>query len=585
MAKEIKIAQGQHLADVMNQIPSNVILDKVVTGCGATTLEINAARNSIIIEPNVPVIVGKAAKHKNVFPVYEKVSADAVKQYLQRHIDSFRKIVTTPEGYATKLKPALEELVRGYHSEYFMLFDECEKIIQDVDYRGDIHLPVNDFFKFEGKAMVSATPLMPRDPRFAEQGFEMMRVEPTYDYKQKVKLLVTNNTMDALGELIKARKKEICVFINSTDTIHRVIEGLELQDRCKVFCSDKSVKKLRERGFRQAYQELQELGEINFFTSRFYSAVDIELEYKPTVVLLSDVIHAPFSSIDPATEVIQAIGRFRKGISESWHITNTNPKLKVVSSDSLEARLVAHEEVYNHIRTMQIDTLSHKMAQDQALGGMEYRRFVDENGERHHFMWDNAHDDERIKSYYQTASNLCRAYDSAPLVVEKKKWYTTLSDSDRMRRESTTLTKPKRWEEILKQARKIYEAKGCKATEDEIVAQLGESYREMVHAIYTIGAREVMRLNYNERAIVEAVKHKEHFDEVRMRAAADVYSLLNERDVETVKTINETMTEILKVHAIKPIGRVDRRYIELFFRVADMKRGGERCFVLMEKRL
>ena len=78
-----------------------------------------------------------------------------------------------------------------------MLFDECEKIIQDVDYRGDIHLPVNDFFKFEGKAMVSATPLMPRDPRFAEQGFEMMRVEPTYDYKQRVKLLVTNNTMDS----------------------------------------------------------------------------------------------------------------------------------------------------------------------------------------------------------------------------------------------------------------------------------------------------------------------------------------------------------------------------------------------------
>ena len=107
----------------------------------------------------------------------------------------------------------------------------------------------------------------------------------------------------------------------------------------------------------------------------------------------------------------------------------------------------------------------------------------------------------------------------------------------------------------------------------------------MVHAIYTIGAREVMRLNYNERAIVEAVKHKEHFDEVRMRAAADVYSLLNERDVETVKTINETMTEILKVHGIKPIGRVDRRYIELFFRVVDIKRGGERCFVLMEKRL
>lgn len=466
-----------------------------------------------------------------------------------------------------------------------MLFDECEKIIQDVDYRGDIHLPVNDFFRFESKAMVSATPLMPRDPRFAEQSFELMRVEPTYDYKPRVNLRVTNNTMDALGALIKVRKKDICVFINSTDTIHRVIEGLELQDRCKVFCSDKSVKKLRERGFKQAYHELQELADINFFTSRFYSAVDIELDYKPTVVLLSDVIHAPFSSIDPATEVIQAIGRFRNGTAGAWHITNTNPKLRVVTPKSLEERLIAHEEVYNHIRTMQIDTLSHKNAQDQALGGMEYKRFVDENGERHHFMWDNAFDDERIKSYYQTASNLCRAYDSAPLVVEKKAWHTTLSDSDRMRRESTTLTKPKRWEEILRQARKIYEAKGCKATEDEIVAQLGEAYRDMVHAIYVIGSREIVSLKYNERAISEAVKQKEHFNDVRKKLSNDVYGLMKAGEVEKVSTINSVIEELLAAHQIKPIGRIDRRYIGLFFRIADTKREGERCFVLMEKRL
>ena len=583
MEKTIVIHKGQHLADVMDQIPSNVILNKQITGCGATTLEINAARNSIIIEPNVPVIVGKATKHPNVFPVYEKVSADAVKQYLQRHIDSFRKIVTTPEGYATKLKPALEELVRGYHSEYFMLFDECEKIIQDVDYRGDIHLPVNDFFKFDGKAMVSATPLMPRDPRFAEQGFEMMRVEPTYDYKQRVKLLVTNNTMDALGELIKVRKKEICVFINSTDTIHRVIEGLELQDRSKVFCSDKSVKKLRERGFKQAYQELQELADINFFTSRFYSAVDIELDYKPTVVMLSDVVHAPFSSVDPATEVIQAIGRFRNGTSGAWHITNTNPGLQVITPEALEDKLVAHEEVYQHIYAMPLATITHKTAQEQALNGMEYKRFVTATGERHHFMWDNAHDDERIKSYYLCSKRLYDAYNSAPLVVEKKEWHTTLSDSDRMRRESASLTKPKRWQEILRQARKIYEAKGCKATEDEIVLQLGETCREMIHAIFVIGARMILELKFNERAIADAVKQKEHFEEVRKEAATDVYSLLKERDVETVKTVNEIMAEILKAHGIKPIGRVDRRYIELFFRVADMKRGGERCFVLMEK--
>lgn len=585
MAENIKLAKGQHLADVMDMIPSNVILNKVITGCGATTLEINSARNSIIIEPNVPVIEGKAAKHKNVFSVYEKVSAETVKQYLQRSVDGYRKIVTTPEGYATKLKPALEEIVSNYHSEYFMLFDECEKIIQDVDYRGDIHLPVEDFFKFDGKAMVSATPIIPRAPRFKEQGFELMRIEPTYDYKQRVKLLVTNNTMDALGKLIEKTQNNICIFVNSTDTIYRIIEGLHLQDRCKVFCSDKSVKKLRERGFKQAYQSLQELANINFFTSRFYSAVDIELNYKPTIVILSDVVHAPFSAVDPATEVIQAIGRFRNGTSEAWHISNTNPKLRVITPESLEDKLVAHEEVYQHIHTMPLATITHKTAQEQALNGMEYKRFVTATGERHHFMWDNAHDDERIKSYYLGTQRLYAAYDSAPLVVDKKEWHTILSDTDRMRRESVCLTKPKRWQEILRQARKIYEAKGCKATEDEIVAELGESYRQMVHAIYVLSPSEITELKYNERTIADAVKQKEHFHKVKIKAAADVYSLLDERDVEKVKDINDTMADILKAHDIKPLGRVDRRYIELFFRVADLKRNGERHFILMEKRM
>ena len=61
--KELNIKKVEWLSDVIKEIPTNTILNKTMTGCGATTLEINAARHSIIIEPNVPVIVGKKAKH------------------------------------------------------------------------------------------------------------------------------------------------------------------------------------------------------------------------------------------------------------------------------------------------------------------------------------------------------------------------------------------------------------------------------------------------------------------------------------------------------------------------------------------
>lgn len=39
----IKIDSGQYLSDILSLIPNNVILNKTLTGCGATTLEINAA--------------------------------------------------------------------------------------------------------------------------------------------------------------------------------------------------------------------------------------------------------------------------------------------------------------------------------------------------------------------------------------------------------------------------------------------------------------------------------------------------------------------------------------------------------------
>ena len=47
--------EGQYLEDVMKEIPTDTILSKTLPGLGANTLEIKSKRNSIIIEPNVPV--------------------------------------------------------------------------------------------------------------------------------------------------------------------------------------------------------------------------------------------------------------------------------------------------------------------------------------------------------------------------------------------------------------------------------------------------------------------------------------------------------------------------------------------------
>lgn len=120
--KQILINREQNLSDILpnKEIPTNTILNKTLTGCGATYGEIvHAARNSIIIEPNVPVILGKKAEHPFLFAVYEGITKENVKAYLSGDEDGFRKIITTPEGFDKKVLPAMLETSTPIYEDYF----------------------------------------------------------------------------------------------------------------------------------------------------------------------------------------------------------------------------------------------------------------------------------------------------------------------------------------------------------------------------------------------------------------------------------------------------------------------------------
>jgi len=362
ISKKLGLAKGQHLDEVLpnGRIPTNIILDKTICGCGATHSEIESKRDTIMIVPNVPVIEGKMKKHPNLLGVYEGVTSNDVIAYLQNKAIKHKKIMTTPESF-TKVKTAMKKLKINMRNTYFMLFDECEKLIQDVDYRGDIKLPMNDFFRFKSKAMVSATPILPSDPRFAKQGFKIWKVAPKYDYKKNLRLVLINNTVYYIRTLIMmaARlNKKLCIFMNSTDTIIGIIQLLKLEDRTKVFCGQDSVKKLKkEYGFRQASINLSELAPITFFTSRFYSAVDIDLEEQPIVVVLTDVFQATQSMVDPQTEVVQAVGRFRNGTHAIFHVTNFDAELTWMKPDEFWKYLKGQEQIYKNIKSMEADDM------------------------------------------------------------------------------------------------------------------------------------------------------------------------------------------------------------------------------------
>ena len=238
----------QKLSHVLPEIPTNVNLAKKLPGIGATHMEIhNKRRNSIVIEPNVPVIQGKCRKHnKNEYilcGVYEGKTVDDVVEYLSEEREYY-KIMTTPESLP-KVFSAAEKLKIDLFGDWFCLMDESHLLVKDVDYREDIVFPMTSFFRFRNKALVTATPIDLSDPRFKEQGFELLEVVANYEYRYPITVLHTNNPFIHIRELVKKAEKPICFFINLVDYCYSVIKDLEIEDKSSIFCAPKSQMKIK----------------------------------------------------------------------------------------------------------------------------------------------------------------------------------------------------------------------------------------------------------------------------------------------------------------------------------------------------
>ena len=583
----ITIDAGQRFDAVMPEIPTNSIINKTVTGCGATYAEINAPRHSVIIEPNVPVIEGKMKKHPQILGVFEGVTTEDIIDFLNTNYnDGYLKIMTTPESFP-KVRSAMVQTHTDMHGEWFMLFDECERTIQDAGYRGSITLPMDDFFRCKQKAMVSATPIIPSDPRFEQQGFTMKILRPTYDHKPKMLLIHTNNTVGWVRTLmgqVKGKGHPLCIFLNSTDTALSLIQTFRLQGRSKIFCSEKSVKKLKRLNFPHASDSLGEMAEVNIFTSRFYSAVDIYLDRKPHVIVLSDVIRAPYSIIDPHTEIIQAIGRFRNGIAKAYHIANTSDRLQCLSREELEYRLENEESVYMAVAAMQTSNEIQTECKQQALKGMDYKRFVTREGKRNHFMWDNAWEDEKIKSYYSLPSALQEVYKTAPFRLDVHRLEYPITDEDRLQREKAGLNSKELWQEVIRQLSAL-KAKNCNPEAAFLIDELGDEFNIMTQAFVILGEKRIEELGYNRRNIESALKQMEEnrlLTSAKMQKA--VYARFHTGDIVETAEVNAFMKRLITENGIPFNGQVDKKVIRLFFEIEDCKLRGNRGLRFGNKR-
>lgn len=584
----------QYLTEVLPMIPTNTILYKTLTGLGATYGELKADRNSIIIEPNVPVIVGKCndPKHKedNLFGVYEGVYTEDVIKYLEKSADKRTKILTTPESFQ-KVKDAFELMDMDIYGTCFLLFDECHKIVKDADYRSDITLPFDDFFLFNEKALVSATPISFSDPRFEMQKFQIIRIEPAFEYKLPVSLIHTNNVLEQLKRTLdKLDATDICLFVNSTDMIYSFIKQLDIENESTVFCAKKSVEKLKNKKFKHAFEQWSKsrMKKYNFFTSRFYNALDIELKIKPTVIMISDVYFSEYSMIDPHTDAIQAIGRFRNGVNRVCHIFNTNPNLPVRTEEEIGIYLQVSKEVYDKIKTFYDCATSEEArnAYREALKVLPFNQMLNKDGKENFFAIDNYVDEALLKSSYNAQEKLIASYRSNRLFdLDVESAYFPFGDFERLKKESKYTSLKDKRKEVVRQLELL---KGDDET--EMIRNYKEDLRKADSFIYgayeEIGKEMIESLDYSVKRIKEAMILKQYRE--KTEGTEFIQLIKNSFKVGqkyTKKYIKEELTRIYALTGVTPQKTITGQSIKEFFYVKEINTGGSRKFLLVESKI
>jgi hypothetical protein len=505
----------------LNPIPTNIILNKLLTGWGATYCEIRYNRNSIILLPHKTQIFSKHAFHcenDNTFPVTEKQTVKNLESHIRNSNGRPIKFLSTPEGLFKVIKAILGTGGNPY-TDYFLLIDECHKITKDVNYRVNISTAMNDFFLFKNKSMISATPFRPSDPRF--ETFKMIKVEHEVEIRKDITLFRVNNLGAAFKEyLINYDGELLFVFFNTLNGIYSLLENNELLNEANVYCSEDGVKDLALKGIQNAFSaiEVKNLTKVNLLTSSFFNGLDISgLPALADILILTDITVAEHTIIDPNTDTYQILGRFRKKdphieqkilYRSATHIVNTRYNTIVKSQEKAMDDFITSKKNYFVVKDLQA-TLTDPVLRDEIFEETlkrikPYANLLDDDGHFDNFKYDNYLYEYKLKGCYGEYWSIATAYDLSGLFnVKKKKKIYLPEEFEKMTKKIKRYSK----ENIIWVCDMLVANENQQGTDGakEFYTELQKRFPLVVQAAERIGYQAIHKLKYSRAKIEEVL--------------------------------------------------------------------------------
>lgn len=337
-------ANKRHLlSNYLTKMPHGLV-DKKITGIGATTLEINSKRNSIIVFPTKALAYGKHSKHPNTLYVgseikgeKEKVTNQQIEEYLAK--GGYKKLLVVADSLGRLLG-----IIGKNYKDYFLMIDEVDVLQTDNNFRPQLENVIDYYFMFPSKnrCMVTATmkefnnPLLKKECKFS--------ITWTYNARRDVKLLHTNNIIQAVIEKVISHPTEkVFIAYNSILQIRNIIASLDEETRkeCAILCSEASIKEAGEYFAPKLGDNDTLPARINFATCCYFTGIDIEDSYH--LITVSDVRRS--HSMLTLDRMTQIHGRCRKvnGILSETIIYNTLGYVSVMESMDSYAVTLLHK--------------------------------------------------------------------------------------------------------------------------------------------------------------------------------------------------------------------------------------------------
>lgn len=302
----------------------NGILNKVVTGCGGTTLALTNNKATVICSPRIKLLENKHNQFTNSLLVKSGVTIEDIKEYIAN--TDVPKILTTYDSFL--------KVAKCITNDYHILVDECQYIILDANFKGGV---TESFLKavtgFKNVTFLSATPLI--EDYLQELNLNLPVYKLQWHSLEKINLdnIITNKPLEAIIRLIEVFKnntnessslmekslkkaKELVIYFNSVTNIVNVIKKTKLKaDEVNIIVATNTENELliKKLGKNYSFGRIPLKGEQNkkytFCTSTAFAGVDFYSDNALQIVV-SDSTRS-YTTIDIATDLAQIAGRQR----------------------------------------------------------------------------------------------------------------------------------------------------------------------------------------------------------------------------------------------------------------------------------